>query len=183
VSTEIAWHDAGGHADTALAAHVASVLGEGDVRTGRLCPRCGSADHGQPWARLDGRSVSVSLSRSGPHLVTAVGGEGRIGIDVEEVAEVAARWQAALVLAPGEEAPTSEDQARTWARKEAILKAYAVGLDEPMTGFAVSDFDGELHDLPAPEGFVAALAVVSSRRGAPAGPAGRSGTTTSRTGP
>ena len=70
------------------------------------------------------------------------------------------RWDADLVLARGEVADESLARARVWAAKEAILKAYGVGLARPMTELALADFDGELLDVPAPDGFVAALATV-----------------------
>ena len=153
-------------------------LGAGDIRTGRLCGRCGSSAHGRPWATYDGRDVPVSLARSGPHLVTAVSTGGAIGVDVESVAEVAARWQPGMVLAPGESASDGLEQARVWARKEAVLKAYGVGLDRPMSSLSL---DAESWaDVDAPAGYVAAVAVITPRPEAAAGPSGRA---TRRTGP
>jgi 4'-phosphopantetheinyl transferase len=125
----------------------------------------------------DGRDVPVSISRSGPHLVTVTGVDGAIGVDVESVAEVAARWQPELVLAPGEHAADGLAQARAWARKEAVLKAYGVGLDRPMTSLHL---DAESWtDVDAPDGYVAAVAVLTPQAAA----AARSGTATRRTGP
>lgn len=161
MAAHLHWHRAVDPADdwdAALASHVRAVLGDGDVRTGRLCPRCGSAAHGRPWARHDGHPVQVSLSRSGAHLLTAVGDAGPVGVDVESVEDVNARWDPELVLAPGEVARTAAARASTWARKESILKAYGVGLARPMAGLRLVDFAGRLRDVPAPEGFVAALA-------------------------
>ncbi len=162
VTVDLRWHpvDLGG--DAALASHIGAVLGDGEVSTGRLCPSCGSPDHGRPWARHDGHEVHVSLSRAGPHLLTAVSlvsaVVSAVGVDVESVTDVDSQWDADLVLARGEVADESLARARVWAAKEAILKAYGVGLTRPMTELALADFDGELVDVPAPDGFVAALA-------------------------
>jgi 4'-phosphopantetheinyl transferase len=164
VTVDLRWHpvDVGG--DVALSRHIGAVLGDGEISTGRLCPRCGSPDHGRPWARHDGHEVHVSLSRAGPHLLTAVSlasaGAGAIGVDVESVADLDAKWDGDLVLAPGEVADESLARARTWVSKEAILKVYGVGLAQPMTELSLAAFDGELVDVPAPDGFVAALASV-----------------------
>jgi phosphopantetheinyl transferase len=118
--------------------------------------------------------VSVSLSRSGPHLVTAVATGGRIGVDVESVAEVARRWQPALVLAPGEYAAGGLEQARAWAAKEAVLKAYGVGLDRPMTSVRLDDLDRAWWEpVAAPEGYVAAVAGLRPQPAAPAAQPGR----------
>ncbi|WP_051552032.1 4'-phosphopantetheinyl transferase family protein [Nocardioides sp. URHA0020] len=167
MSVDVVWHDVALGAHAALAAH----LGPGTTVTGRLCARCGSADHGRPWASYDGRAVPVSLARSGPHLVTAVSTEGAVGVDVESVAEVAARWPAGLVLAPGEVAVDGLEQARVWARKEAVLKAYGVGLDRPMTSLHLAAESWA--DVAAPAGYVAALAVLRPQPAAPAAPPGR----------
>jgi 4'-phosphopantetheinyl transferase len=176
VSVDLAWHPWTADVAEALASHVRGLLGPGEVETGRLCPRCGSAEHGRPWVRHRSRPVPVSLSRSRPHLLTAVGTVGQVGVDVESIAAVTRRWDPALVLAPGEMADTPEDRSRFWARKEAVLKAYAVGLADPMCRLVLADFPGELDDVPAPPGYVAA--VVRLREGRE----GRSGTTTRRRG-
>jgi 4'-phosphopantetheinyl transferase len=110
--------------------------------------------------------------------VTAVATEGAVGVDVESVAEVAARWQRELVLAPGESADDPLEQALVWARKEAVLKAYGVGLDRPMTSV---DLGAEAWiDLEAPEGYVAVVSWITPKRAGPAGPSGRA---TRQTGP
>lgn len=156
------WHSSSADADAALADDVRRALGAGIVRTGRLCPQCGSGDHGRPWARLGERPVEVSLSRAGGHLLTAICPRGPVGVDVESVAAVAEHWDAAMVLAPGEDADTDLERARAWVRKEAVLKAYGVGLARPMTDLALADFPGRIVDVPAPDGFVAALAVLAA---------------------
>ncbi|WP_460799016.1 4'-phosphopantetheinyl transferase family protein [Nocardioides pacificus] len=159
----LAWHGGGELGDAALAEHVRRALGAGVVRTGRLCPRCGSGDHGRPWARLAERPVEVSLSRADGHLVTAISHDGPVGVDVESIADVAEHWDAAMVLAPGEEADTDLERARVWTRKEAVLKAYGVGLARPMTDLVLADFPGRIADVDAPDGFVAALALLAAR--------------------
>jgi 4'-phosphopantetheinyl transferase len=176
LSVDVAWHDAAVGADAALAQHLRD-RGAGEILIGRLCGRCGSSAHGRPWATYDGRDVPVSLSRSGSHLVTAVAVEGSIGVDVESVAEVAARWQADLVLAPGEGADDATARARVWARKEAVLKAYGVGLDRPMASLCLDAESWD--DLDAPDGYVAAVAVLTPQAARAAPP----GTATRRTGP
>lgn len=113
-------------------------------------------------------AVAVSVSRSGPHLLTAVSGDagaGAIGVDVELVAAVASRWDPGVVLAPGEGADvgaTSEERAAIWVAKEAVLKAWGVGLTRPMTSFRLADLAGsvELTQLPAPPGHAAAIALI-----------------------
>jgi 4'-phosphopantetheinyl transferase len=150
---DVRWHSSVVAAAAALEAHARLLLGPGAVTSGRLCPGCGSDAHGRPWLRHGDRSVHVSLSRSGPHLVTAVA-ERSVGVDVE-VAAIDVRPE--LVLAPGE----TGDLSRTWARKEAILKARGTGWATPMSSLVLTD--ETWHDLDAPEGYVAALAVAAAR--------------------
>ena len=155
----VAWHDASVGAAPALARHVRSLLGPGAVSSGRLCPRCGSDGHGRPWLRLDGQPVHVSLARSGPHLVTAVA-EEPVGVDVEAaVVDVLPE----LVLAPTEAAGPAVDLARAWTRKEAVLKARGSGLATPMPAVVLAR--ERWWDVDAPDGYVAALAVVPAATG------------------
>ena len=159
-------HRAQDDADAVLRGRVAALLGTepADVLVGRSCGRCGSSDHGRPWARGRGRrdEVAVSLSRCGQHLMTAVSAEGAVGVDLEEVAAVTRLGDHALVLHPSEAAPGRSleptELAAMWARKEAILKALGVGLATPMATIRVADFD--VVDLPAPPGHVAAVAML-----------------------
>ncbi len=143
------------------------------VRTGRLCPWCGSDGHGRPWARHAERPVPVSVSRCDDLLLTAVGDETAVGVDVESVSALALRWDPGLVLAPGEVAHDDRERTRTWVRKEAVLKAYGVGLALPMTGLNLAGFDGRVGEPSAPEGYVAAWAALSAGPAAPAGTARR----------
>lgn len=150
VEEHLLWHDASTGAAAALAVHARAVLGPGSVTSGRLCPACGSSHHGRPWLRHAGQPVQVSLSRSGPHLLTAIAAR-EVGVDVETaVIEVLPE----LVHAPGE----AGDLARAWARKEAVLKARGTGLATPMPAVALAQ--ERWWDVDAPEGYVAALAVL-----------------------
>lgn len=159
VPADIAWHAASVDAATALETHARSLLGPGPVTSGRLCPACGSEKHGRPWVRHLGQPLHVSLSRSGPHLVTAIAPVTSglpVGVDVE----VAAIYVLpSLVLAPSETPGSATDLARSWARKEAILKARGTGLTTPMSSVALAEETWQ--DLPAPDGYVAALALGS----------------------
>lgn len=161
-TTTVAWHAAASSADEALARHVAEVTGvdASSIRVGRLCPRCGSDRHGRPWAS---GGVDVSLSRSHDLLVTAVSTGGPVGVDVESVDDVDARWDPALVLHPDERADTADERATVWCRKEAILKAAGTGLDVPMHEILTARH--QVVDVAAPAGFRAAVALERSEDG------------------
>jgi 4'-phosphopantetheinyl transferase len=103
----------------------------------RRCASCGGVDHGKPEvpaALAAGRHVSVAHTST--RLVVAVSGVGPCGVDVEDVAAVARAPVAAVLLAPQERVATgavggdvlAELLARTWVRKEALLKATGHGL-------------------------------------------------------
>ena len=153
-------------ADAILRRRVAALLeiGQADVLVGRSCGRCGSSQHGRPWARGRGRrdEVAVSISRCGAHLLTAVSEDAAVGVDIEAVAAVGRIGDSSLVLHPSESLPGRRTDpgalAAIWARKEAILKALGDGLATPMAAIRVADHD--VVDLPAPPGHVAALAVL-----------------------
>ena len=142
MESSVAWHESTRDADLALRAHVARVLGVAPdaIRSGRLCAECGASSHGQPWAT---GGVHVSLSRSGPHLITAVSTTGPIGVDVEAIEAIEA--------------------ADDWARKEAILKLIGRGLAVPMSEIEVGEYD--VRDLEAPAGYRAAAAQFRSETG------------------
>lgn len=160
-------HRAGEDADVVLRRSIARQRGVPvtQVRTGRLCPRCGSSSHGRPWARIEsdepGTSpieIPVSISRSGDHLITAVRSDGPVGVDIESIAAVERHWDPALVLHPSERGTdrTPEQRARLWAGKEAVLKALGVGLARPMPTIVLAAYD--VQDVAAPEGYVIACA-------------------------
>ncbi|TFV60121.1 4'-phosphopantetheinyl transferase superfamily protein [Geodermatophilus sp. DF01-2] len=150
------------------------------VRINRTCPTCGSG-HGKP--RLaDAAALHFSVSHSAHCVVVAVLPGSPVGVDVEAVGRFGPgelEDLAACALADGEREhlarlPAAErPRAFTvyWTRKEAVLKATGHGLgvppDElvvtpPSTPPRVLRRDGPepvwLRDLPAPAGFVAALA-------------------------
>lgn len=149
-TVDVAWH-ADSDADAALRDHVAAVVGveRAHVRVGRLCPRCGSASHGRPWADHD---VHVSLARSGPHLVTAVS-RVPVGVDVESVAAVGRAWPDLGVRTP---TGTLQEQAALWCRIEAVAKLTGRGLSAPAYDVWLDAYD--VRDLAAPESYVAAIA-------------------------
>jgi hypothetical protein len=53
----------------------------GASAVGRLCPRCGSAEHGRPYAAGVAARVSVSYATG---LVAVAWAEGPVGVDVED---------------------------------------------------------------------------------------------------
>ena len=152
--TDLRWH-VDVSADEALALHAGGYLGAGSIALGRLCGRCGSTAHGAPWLRHLGRLVPVSLSRAGGQLVTVIA-ERPVGVDIEVVSSVAARWDPSLVLADGELASSPDDQALVWTCKEALLKARGVGLTVPMASVRLAG--AEVERIFTPPGLVGALA-------------------------
>jgi 4'-phosphopantetheinyl transferase len=113
------------------------------------CARCGGP-HGQVRVGRtepgDGPPpCHVSVSRSGPWIAVATA-ELAVGVDVESVAAVAAAPLADVALSAAERErhsllPTGEraaDLARTWARKEAVLKALGTGLDLDPSSFTLT---------------------------------------------
>jgi 4'-phosphopantetheinyl transferase len=95
------------------------------------CPRCGSEQHGRPRLLATAavrRPAYVSLARAADLSVTAVSDAGPVGVDVE--ADRAADFTGFedVGLHPGEHATTGPDRTRAWVRKEALLKAYGLGL-------------------------------------------------------
>lgn len=123
-----------------------------------LCPRCGSVDHGRPFA--DG-VVGLSLSHAGGATLAATA-DSLVGIDHEPIGKVLERN---VVAHPSETA----DALRLWVRKEAILKATGLGLQVDPTSFWINDYGyaGPIAGYDGPElvvtdidpaGFVAAIA-------------------------
>ena len=81
----------------------------GAVGVTRLCSRCGSADHGQPLARMaSGTAPAVSISYAEGLVAVAWGWAGPVGIDVE-------------VDGP----PLEGIDRRAWTEAEAAFKADA----------------------------------------------------------
>jgi 4'-phosphopantetheinyl transferase len=108
------------------------------------CPRCGSDAHGRPRLLPTARvrhPAHVSLARAGDLSVVAITDAGPVGVDVEAPGAADFAGFEDVVLHPGERASTAEDRTSVWVRKEALLKAYGLGLAvEP--GDVMLDDDG-----------------------------------------
>lgn len=102
-----------------------------EVQEHRLCPRCGSSEHGRPSVRVSGRPAPhVSLSRHDTHAVVVVCRVAPVGIDVDVASEPA------------------------WARREAVGKALGVGITEE-----VAEPGPAWVTITAPPGTTAVVAV------------------------
>jgi 4'-phosphopantetheinyl transferase len=149
-----------------------------DVRLDRTCTECG-APHGKP--RVVGTDLELSVSHSGDLIVVAASSGAVLGVDVERNdgrrdTEALTRF----ILAEGERPPAGADEPRVflraWTRKEAVTKATGDGLRVPFSQVVVSGADEpprviawpypdspdsvSLFDLEAPDGYLAALAVI-----------------------
>lgn len=136
----------------------------------RRCARCGGP-HGKPV--LVGSAWHPSLSYSSRAVAVAVTLAGPVGVDVEDVARVGAGLDG-VALAPGERAVGDVERARTWTRKEALLKATGTGLDvDPrdvvvsapgaparLLAWAAAPGPLALYDVPAPAGHACSVAVL-----------------------
>jgi 4'-phosphopantetheinyl transferase len=146
----------------------------------RVCEHCGDPTHGRPTAP-DAAPLDFSVSHQGEWIAMAVVGSGRVGLDLELRRSMDDRDDlAAVVLTPDEAAvftslpeATKQDWLyRTWVRKEAVVKLTGHGLETEVADVDVrrdlAVFSGEaarapgvtvrLRDLPAPDGYCAALA-------------------------
>ncbi len=165
-----------------LAAHalVRLLLTEGrtaaaTLRFDRSC-RCGEP-HGKPV--LPG-GPGFSLTHAGDLVGVAVWPGGAVGLDVEQVRDVADLASLTVhVHSPAELARGGEpDRAaffRTWTRKEALLKATGDGLAAPMSAItlgvdgAVEDWAGGGHVAPPGPMWVHDLSPVPDHPAAVAG--------------
>ncbi len=107
-----------------------------------------TTEDGKPWATVDGTAaaISFSVSHSGPHGLIAFAPEGRLGVDVEELAP---RRNLDLlmdgVLGEAEKADVASNEGerrlrsffRLWTMKEALLKAHGKGLLIDATTFEI----------------------------------------------
>jgi len=106
---------------------------------GRLCPRCGSGDHGRPWARDAAGPLQVSVSYAPGLALVAWSRTVAVGVDV-----VAADAVPPDGLTPGD-----------WARLEALAKLRGTGLAAEVGPVGPGE---SLAPVPAPPGHVAWLA-------------------------
>jgi 4'-phosphopantetheinyl transferase len=115
----------------------------------RTC-RCG-APHGKP-VLPDG--PGFSLSHAGELVGVAVRVDGPVGLDVEQVRDVAdLDALAEHVRSPAERARGDLDPAaffRTWTRKEALVKATGDGLTAPMTAITLADHEPGVEQWTGP---------------------------------
>jgi 4'-phosphopantetheinyl transferase len=122
---------------------VGEVAGSSDgVRIVRACRSCGSDRHGKPQVVVPSGSpaVHLSLSRSGGRAVVAVTDAGPVGVDLEHVH------------------PETSDDLVAWVRAESLLKATGHGLTIDPNTLAIPH---RTDDLDAPDGFVAAVTVLT----------------------
>ena len=149
--------------------------------------------HGKPSLALPDRAIRFNLTHAGRWAMFAIAREGEIGIDLEalerldhedgELARLARRilserefaiWEALPELAARRAAFL-----RAWTRKEAYAKATGRGMSEAFETIEVIldaaapeptliapglTNDWLLRDLPAPDGFAAAVAVARKER-------------------
>ncbi len=155
------------------------------------CPRCG-ADHGRPVpAPPDGAGhLDVSLSYAGDRVIAAVSDLGPVGVDVEATAStrfsgfttLLAQQEQSQLLGRGA-GDVCLARARTWVRKEAVVKATGHGRTVDLGRLAVTPpyepprvvaWPGgpvppsalRLSDLDVGSAHAACLALVANRPGA-----------------
>jgi 4'-phosphopantetheinyl transferase len=116
----------------------------GRIVVGHVCSRCGGDDHGRPVLIPTSSLRSpahVSLSRAAGLSLAAVTDAGPLGVDLE--ANGAADFAGFADVALGEHDGEGSDPTMAWVRKEALLKAYGLGLavdprDVPAEGESAS---------------------------------------------
>ncbi|HEU4669264.1 MAG TPA: 4'-phosphopantetheinyl transferase superfamily protein [Dyella sp.] len=127
----------------------------------------------------DDPGCATSLSRSGPFAAAAVARAGWVGVDIERfpprqplealLEAVATPAERAAVGAPDDAGPGARAALRLWTDKEAVLKAWGVGLTldprrvdtlaRPVRPFDRPDGACHLHALVLPGGLVGSLAL------------------------
>src|SRR5579859_3256141 len=132
------------HRDTYVIAHALWRLALGDLLGVEAMdvPLTSTAD-GRP--QLEGTGYATSLSHSGAYVAIAISRTTSIGIDIEQSPPRAGLRDLTSVLCTPTEAaaveqlpPEQRELAllSLWARKEALLKAFGVGLREAPTSIA-----------------------------------------------
>lgn len=151
----------------------------GDVAVARVCPGCGSREHGRPVATVAGRrGPHVSISRAGGLVCVAVTDAGPVGVDVELSGAAGFGDFATVGLHPLERSRGAHEQTRTWVRKEALVKATGDGLrldlrrirlTELATHPALVSWDERppagpvwMRDVDGPRGYVLAVSVLTA---------------------
>lgn len=146
------------------------------------------SEHGKPLLanRPSQLPIEFSLAHSADQALLAVTCAGRVGVDLEQIRPLEdLAGVARSAFSPREcsdlfsFAPAAQHAAffRVWSRKEAVLKALGTGFSLPSRSFDVSVLgdadprlestppgilrreDWSLLDVPAPDGFAAAVAV------------------------
>lgn len=92
----------------------------------RSCAGCGSIEHGA--IRVGGPRVWASVSRAQGWRLVAACDTGPVGVDVEPGGSVSAAVVRAVALHPLEAVADDAQATRIWVRKEAVLKAFGLGL-------------------------------------------------------
>ena len=133
----------------------------------RRCRRCGG-HHGKPEL-LDG-PFHVSLSATAGLVAVAVTAAGEVGVDLERTSATNFAGFDAVALGPRERAPSAQERARAWTRKEAYLKATGDGMftdprDIDVRRRSISGLArAALYDVEAPAGISCSAAVLGRRR-------------------
>ena len=148
---------------------------------GRLCPRCGSHEHGRPYATVSGQAAPhVSLSRADGVACVAVHDAGPVGVDIERAGAAAFSDFATIGLHPLEAASDSAERTVVWVRKESLVKATGDGLAVDLRGIRLTDpaapprlltweAPGQplgpvwMRDIDGPAGYVLAVTVLAAR--------------------
>lgn len=105
--------------------------------------------------RLPGKPYATSLSHGGEYVAIGVSASGPVGVDIEPADRAGAmpEIRRSLLHPDDREASGSADPPALlalWTRKEAMLKAAGIGLEQDMNGFAAPD--GVSIALPAHPG-------------------------------
>ena len=173
-----------------------------ELRLGYVCPECGPnppLSHGQPGYWIDGAPAPLSMSFSRSHgwgvAAMAAGASKAMGVDVQQVAQVAFDGFDDVALSLTEKSriarltPGTRQawRATVWARKEALAKLSGLGLrTDPVlipafpedegslwNGYAVELWDIAPAELGMPAGFAVAVAVSKNPLSAVAGDSAR----------